>query len=121
MIRSFVATKCLSQQDTFTILPTNTHGTRGENVTLNCALSNGSYALSWMNPDGITVFQKRSGISPGLEGDYDIELGNGNRYSLIIINAAPGDAGRYTCFCWTVSSSALAEVILLGKFIIQGM
>ena len=74
-----------------------------------------------MNPDGIYVYQKGSGITPGLEGDYDIEFGDGSRYSLIIINAAPGDAGRYTCYCWTVSASALVEVILLGKFTIQSV
>ena len=68
-----------------------------------------------MNPDRLTVYDKRFGITPGLEGGYDVKLGDGNRYSLIIINAAPGDAGRYTCYCWTVSSSASAEVILLGN------
>ena len=40
---------------------------------------------------------------------------SGTSYNLVVLNAESNDAGRYTCHCLTMSSSALAEIILLGK------
>ena len=102
-------------QDAFTILPTNTAGTIGQNVTLNCALSNGGYSLIWRNPSGNNVYLKGIGITSGNEGQYIVEEESGNRYNLVALNAAQDDARRYACDCPTVSSSALAEIILLGE------
>ena len=40
-----------------------------------------------------------------------------NRYSLVIIDADMEDAGQYGCHCATLSSTALAEMIMLGNLI----
>ena len=102
-------------QDAFTVLPTNTAGMIGQNVTLNCALSNGDYSLIWRNPSRNNVYLKGIGITSENEGHYLVEEGSGNNYNLVVVNADESDAGRYECDCPTVSSSALAEIILLGE------
>ena len=38
-----------------------------------------------------------------------------NRYSLVVIDADIEDAGQYGCHCGTLSSTALAEMIMLGN------
>ena len=53
-------------------------------------------------------------ITPGGEGHYLVE-GSGNSHNLVVLNAGQEDAGQYTCDCRFVSSSALAEIILLGN------
>ena len=108
------AGKWCTAQDAFDELPANTQGTIGQNVTLNCALSDGAFSLYWSNPDGVVVYEKGFGIIPGFEGQYVVEE-NENSYNLVVINAAEDDAGQYTCHCATLVSSALAEIILLGK------
>ena len=90
-------------------------GTIGQNLTLNCALSEGAFSLSWMNPSGVTVCEKEFGINPGNEGHYLVEEGSENSYNLVILNTAVEDAGQYTCECKTLPSSALAEIVLLDK------
>ena len=40
-----------------------------------------------------------------------------NRYSLVVIDADMEDAGQYGCHCATLSSTALAEIIMLGNLI----
>ena len=70
--------------------------------------------MDWINPSGATVYQKGIGIVPGYEEQYMVEE-SGNNYNLIVVNADINDAGRYTCECRTVSSSTLAEIILLGR------
>ena len=102
-------------QDAFTVLPTNTVGTIERNVTLKCALSNPVYSLFWINPSGNYVYEKGLGIFPGYEGEYVVKEGSGNSYNLVLLNADLNDAGRYTCLCATRTSSALTEIILLGK------
>ena len=70
--------------------------------------------MIWVNPNGVNVYEKGFGISPGFEGQYVVEE-NGNSYNLVVLNADQDDVGQYTCYCPTLSSSALAEIILLGK------
>ena len=101
-------------QETFDELPVNTQGAIGQNITLNCALSDGTFSLFWSNPEGINVYEKGTGILPGFEGQYVVEE-YGNCYNLVVLNAEMDDAGRYDCYCATMSLSALAEIILLGK------
>ena len=101
-------------QEAFDELPVNTQGAIGQNITLNCALSDGTFSLLWRNPEGIYVYEKGTGILPGFEGQYVVEE-YGNIYNLVVLDAAEDDAGQYDCYCATMSSSALAEIILLGK------
>ena len=101
-------------QDAFLELPVNTHGVIGQNVTLNCALSDPAHSLSWINPLGFNVYEKGFGVLPQFEGQYMVEE-NGKSYNLVVLNADVYDAGRYTCECASLSSSALAEIILIGK------
>ena len=110
----YLSVVALEAQNAFTILPRNTQGVIGQNVTLNCALSDNSYSLIWTNPAGANVYEKSSGILDGFEGQYLLEE-SGSSYNLVILNTDMNDAGRYTCYCATRSSSAYAEVILLGK------
>ena len=104
----------LEAQDAFTTLPRNTQGVIGQNVTLNCALSDPLDSLFWKDQDEINVYEKGRGILDGFEGQYLVEE-SGNNYNLVILNTDMNDAGRYTCYCATESSSALADVILIGK------
>ena len=60
------------------------------------------------------MYEKGRGILPGFEGQYLVEE-YGNSYNLVVLNAAEDDAGRYACDCTTLTSSAFAEIILLGK------
>ena len=102
-------------QDAFTTLPKNTQGVIGQNVTLNCALAVATNSLIWRNPTDVSVYEKGNGILDGFEGQYHVEEGSSNSYNLVILNTDLNDAGRYTCYCGTQSSSAFAEVILLRK------
>ena len=61
------------------------------------------------------MYEKGFGILPGFEGQYVVEE-YGNSYNLVVLNAEEDDAGRYDCHCATMSSLALAEIILLGKY-----
>ena len=99
-------------QEAFDELPINTAGIIGKNVTLNCALSNKDYSLQWVNPDTDVVYRKAFGVTSGNEGDYVVEE-NGNSYNIVVLNAAQDDAGQYECR--TNSSSAFAQVVLLGN------
>ena len=101
-------------QNAFEELPINTVGIIGQNVKLNCTLSDGAFSLYWRNPDGYNVYEKGTGILQVFEGQYVVEE-YGNSYNLVVLNAEVDDAGRYDCYCATMSSSALAEIILLGK------
>ena len=103
-----------AQEEAFATLPRNTQGVIGQNVTLNCALANPGNILYWKNQLDANIYEKGTGILDGFEGQYLVEE-SGNSYNLIILNTEPNDAGRYTCNCATQSSSAVAEVILLGK------
>lgn len=69
----------LAPTDAFTVLPQNTYGILGANVTLDCELSNSGYTLSWKNPDGANVYEKGFGVLPGFEGQYDVTE-DGDRY-----------------------------------------
>ena len=102
-----------AQEDAFTVLPTNTKGVIGENVTLNCALTDGGNSLFWLNPDETYVFEKGTGILSPFEGQYGVQE-SGTNYNLVILNAAVDDAGQYACQCATKNTFAYAEVILLG-------
>ena len=114
IISSISLLECATQ-DAFTVLPTNTVGMIGQKVTLNCALSNGGYSLIWRNPSGNNVYLKGIGITSGNEEHFMVEEGSGNSYNLVVLNADENDAGQYVCDCPTLSSLALAEIILLGK------
>ena len=61
------------------------------------------------------MYEKGTGLIPGFEGHYMVEEGSGNSYNLVVLNADVDDAGQYACYCATMFSSALAEIILLGK------
>ena len=106
--------ECATGQGAFTVLPVNTVGTIGRNVTLKCALSDPVYSLSWINPSGNYVYEKGFGIIPGYEDQYLVEEEYANSYNIVVLNADLNDAGRYTCECSRLSSSASAEIILLG-------
>ena len=60
------------------------------------------------------MYRKGFGITPEGEGQYLVEeYGNSYSYNLVVINADLSHDGRHECE--TSSSSAFAEVILLGN------
>ena len=99
----------ITAQDALAEIPVNTAGIIGQNVTLNCTVSNKYYSFQWVNPDSDVVYNKVCGVT---EEDYAVEE-NGNSHNLVVLDAAMGDAGEYECR--TNSSSAFAQVILLGN------
>ena len=54
-------------------------------------------------------------IASGNKEHYMVKEENGNSYNLVVLNAGMDASGRYECYCPTAYSSALAEIILLGK------
>ena len=106
----------LEAQDSFTTLPMNTMGVIGQNVTLNCALSDPSTSLIWINPQRLVVYESWNGITDDGKGHYLVEEINGNTFNLVILNTEAEDAGQYTCQCVSPTSSAFAQVILLGTY-----
>ena len=60
-------TKC-TVQDAFQVLPVNTQGAIGQNVTLNCELSDPSDSLYWRNPDVFIVYERHLESSMVLKG-----------------------------------------------------
>ena len=92
-------------------LPVNTAGIIGQNVTLNCTVSNKYYSFQWENPDSNVVYRKASGVTSGNEEYYVVEE-NGNSHNLVL-DAAEDDAEQYKCK--VNSSAAFAQVILLGN------
>ena len=94
-------------ENAFTERPTNTAGVIGENVTLNCALSDRTSPLHWINPSGVSVFKKRLGITPGNEGQYMVDESE-ERYNLVVLNTEVNDAGQYECQCGSLTSSSSA-------------
>ena len=106
-------------ENAFTERPTNTAGTIGQNVTLNCAVSDRGNSVAWLNPSSHIVYEKEIGITPGNEGHYVVERGIGKSYHLVVLNTEVDDAGQYECRCGRLTSlfSAFAEVILLGLYI----
>ena len=101
----------ITAQDAFAEVPVNTAGGLGQNVTLNCALSDDAQSLTWSLQDGPTIFRKDEGIVPGLEEYYAV-VGS---YNLVALNASENQAGQYECECGTLFQSVLAEMILLGN------
>ena len=115
----YISVVGLKAQDGLATVPKNTVGVTGQNITLNCALTDpDSSTLDWINSAGVTVYQDRLGVLPEYENEYYVEP-NSPSHNLVILNADQNDAGRYTCLCSTRSSSALAEVIIIGIYILK--
>ena len=110
--KQIFAATLITAQDVFNELPVNTAGIIGQNVTLNCAVSNKYYSLQWVNPDSDVVYRKASGVTSGNEEYYVVEE-NGNSHNLVVLDAAEDDAEQYKCKVHL--SAAFAQVILLGN------
>ncbi len=103
----------------FEIMPANTFGVEGQNITLTCAIDR-SVVFYWKNPFGDRVAQNEvgdtGGVADGFENDYALVQNFGiNSWSLVIINAGPTDAGQYECEVPIPTYSAFAEVFVMSK------
>ena len=101
------------QTNPFSVQPTNTYGIVGRNVTLQCGMADGALTV-WVQSDGQSVAESVSGVYSVFENKYAL-TNQGNTYTLTLMNAALTDAGQYNCNSPPKSSTAYAEIIMLGK------
>ena len=69
-----------------------------------------------VRPDGNNVADSQNGVYPHFEREYAFSEAN-NAYSLIVLGAESDDAGQYMCNSLVHTSSAYAEIIMLGNLI----
>ena len=104
------------QTNPFSVQPKNTYGIVGQNVTLQCEVTDGTQTF-WIQADGKTVADSISGVYDTFKDKYTL-TNQGTTYTLTLMNGVLDDAARYGCNSQYHSSTAYAEIIMLGNFIV---
>ena len=113
---SFLFSVARSCANPFSVQPINTYGIVGQNVTLQCSITNDPLTI-WNQPGvagEVPVADSVSGVYPAFKNKYTLTKEE-NRYTLTLMNAVLTDGGQYSCYSPPHNSKACAEIIILGS------